>query len=321
MNYMSNCEGARNILGLGGEKFEVVEVPLDSKQVVALLDLLRAGVGEVIEENDVVELSATEDFLDTFYVRDGVASGLTRLYFSKWSSKFVHGADSLIPITSLASKLLIDNESIISMSEVKWIRPMRKNLKLVAFDAKNAPVVDDGVLVRTVFKISGGREIVVLGYESGGDIDFKMNGTVPADTMICICPKCKSNKLEIVDDVFNVPFVLPVKAMDLLAQNRGLLLATLADALNLALTRASGQLFKGINPVLKLVSGIEGLVIPTDLALLCREEQDLEIKLISKRTTRTGFNLVELAYRFPFQRDFSSMTVAYTENVELASGY
>lgn len=69
-------------------------------------------------------------FLDYEQVSgDTFATGSTRIP-NTWSTGFIHGADSLLPVTRLASRILRPDEVIRGLERVTWKKPMTSNLQI-----------------------------------------------------------------------------------------------------------------------------------------------------------------------------------------------
>lgn len=82
-----------------------------------------------------LSLKAFVDNIENLFVDgDKFAAGDLNLFFSKWSSGFVHGSDSMVALTNLVCKILRSDEKLKMIKEVSWRKPIMANITAMVYD-------------------------------------------------------------------------------------------------------------------------------------------------------------------------------------------
>lgn len=248
--------------------------------------------------------------------------GHAEFFKSGWSKKFVHGPDTMIPVTLLAEKILKPGEKLARIERISWRKPITNNAKLYLLEGKPEQVMEegsdlfDGTLITTT-----GRTLHFAAKEKEDSPVTQNAVSNPlAQSAFCDCEDCykrygdvhifglkKLENIQISSDGF-YPF-FP---------------STLCEIITLALhsvCEKDQSLGKEIS--LKLLGGINNLELPETDEQLFPEGGELVIfmKPGAAKKGKSGFTIVPFEFKFPHQKGTGSGIMAMSKSDDLTDEY
>lgn len=231
-----------------------------------------------------------------------------------WALDFVHGPNTLPPITALAERVLLGDEKITKLDSVSWRVLMRNNLRLVAYDEGSDYCLEDGEHVLDgSFQTSCGRTIQFVGFDdSKSPVRHDMERNVFAKS-ICLTPSLDGIDLDIDSDGFaevELGGKIAPESYPELEGSSGLCFETFTEILAYACVGAMNKTagMKGSG----LFIGVRDLELPEDIGDFFEGGGKLKLRILTGeiKQGKSGLKIVPFEYRFPHQKDFCRGAVA-----------
>ncbi|NOS66826.1 MAG: hypothetical protein HOO67_00440 [Candidatus Peribacteraceae bacterium] len=178
-----------DIDGDGDCDLEIIRIPtgdLDTYFHTAVLEnlvkkmmRLRQIMGQSNDTRDITKDSLKE----SQPVGNGVWQADTDLFMTDWSTQYVHGGDTLLPVGIFVERLLRDGEKLTAMDSVRWQSIIRENMRITAsFDAFKPEQTAESLMTATL-STSEDRKLHVKGDGNGEPIHRSSARNPVADKM------------------------------------------------------------------------------------------------------------------------------------------
>ncbi len=227
------------------------------------------------------------------------ASCKAELFFT-WSSDFAHGADTLLPITSLTEELLRDGEKIIGLKEITWRKMIKNNIILqVECVSEDSKIKKDSNSVLTgEFITNEGRHFVFMGFENENDpITKKVIRNPYAQQLFSGGYYSTNNSVSFSIENRKTPSVIK--------NSKGLQFATLIDMITIALSEI-GPSANNCKSILRLMVNVKDLQLPEDINDFFRNNE-LTVRLLQEKGcgSSSGTTITPFEYNFSSQEKVS----------------
>lgn len=239
------------------------------------------------------------------------------MFTSPWSREFVHGADATLHVGDLAQKILRPSEHIAGVKRITWRKPTATNLKLAVY-ARSFPDMDmSGYNFDGALTTSEGRTLTFFAMpDEESPIRTHMAESNPfAANILCPCDDCR--KMRCGATLYRL-HELPVGLNTALDHDFSLRMSTTLELLTLGIAHSNSEAANDRSQVLKLLAGVNDLVIPESSRELCQGVLAVRLFKDAAKRGKSGMELIPFEYRFPHMSKDRTGIVAVTRSVTCA---
>jgi len=242
------------------------------------------------------------------------AQANARLFFTPWSSSFAHGSDTLVPIVGIIRNILESGETLASIREIRWLKPITCDLQLAvqARAFKMSELIGKDISLAAQFISSNGRMISLIGkHITNRPIRRHFCRNPFAVGVVSTSP---SEFKQVGDDEFKVQLKLPnfVGPDEMLNNNAMLTVPTVVEVLTYAVDGLRRHLTHIHGNGLGLLGWVGNLTLPNSLTEILGAGHYLELKIKRGgiRSGKSGMQLVPIEFKFDHQQQAGTVMLA-----------